>query len=274
MIVDAWARETERRVEGATLQHDPDFIQRLVPLMERFSRYFDSEVRGFEHVPEHGPMLLVGNHSGGALTPDTSAFLARWYRERGCDEPLVGLAFDAAFSIPGFRTILRRLGLVPASPKNAGRVLEEGRSLFVYPGGAHEVFRPWGDRNRIDFAGHMGFVRLALRHGVPVVPVVGHGGQETIIVLTRGERLGKAMGLDRVRLRAVPFLLKPPWGLAPAGIPGIPLPAKITVQITPGPPTARKRPTIPRSCSAATTRSRPPCRPRWIGWPRRTRDRC
>lgn len=230
-LISAWATATEREVERShRLQLDRDFLAGLLPWMDRFARYFDAEVRGFEHIPE-GPVLLVGNHSGGVLTPDTSAFMAHWYRERGLDAPLVGLAFDAAFGIPGFRTILRRLGLVPARRANAARALGSGAAVLVYPGGAHEVFRPWADRNRIDFGGHKGFVSLALQLGVPVVPVVGHGGHETLVVLARGDRFGRFLGLDKVRVTVCPLVFQVPWGVSPPAAPNLPLPAKITIQV-------------------------------------------
>jgi len=216
-----------------TFQRDPDFLKILLPLMELFNRYFDSEVRGFENVPDGGPMLLVGNHSGGILVPDTTALIATWYRERGLDSVLVGLALDAVFAVPGMKSLMRRLGEIPANPENAAEALDAGAAVLVYPGGAHEAFRPWSDRNRIDFGGHKGFVRLALRKQVPVVPVVGHGGHETTVVLTRGEWLAKRLGMERLRLRIAPMLLQVPWGLSLPIVPGIPLPAKITVEICP-----------------------------------------
>ena len=77
------------------------------------------DISGFERLPAAGPMLLVGNHSGGWLVPDTGVFFAAWYRERGLVSPLIGLAFDAAFGIPGFRSLMRRMGEVPASRENA-----------------------------------------------------------------------------------------------------------------------------------------------------------
>ena len=131
--------------------------------MELFASWFDAEVRGLERVPEKGPVLLVGNHSGGLLVPDTSALFAAWYRHFGLERPLLGLAFDALFSVPGLKDLMRRLGEIPASPENAEAALAKGAALLVYPGGAHETFRPWSDRNLIDFGGHSGFVKLALR---------------------------------------------------------------------------------------------------------------
>ncbi len=215
----AWlSKEVERSQQ---LTRDRQFIEDLLPWLERFAGYFDAEVRGLENLPAQGPLMLVGNHSGGALAPDVAALLLAWYQQRGLDELLVGLAFDAAFGLPVLGSILRRLGLLPASQQNARRVLREGASLLVYPGGAHEVFRPWAERNRVDFAGHRGFVRLALREQVPVLPVAGHGAHETLVVLSRGESLSRWLGLDaRLRIKVCPLVLPLP-----------PLPARITVEI-------------------------------------------
>jgi 1-acyl-sn-glycerol-3-phosphate acyltransferase len=229
--ITLWAEETQRSLEDPAFQRDPEFLERLLPLMEWLNAYFDSEVRGFENVPEKGPMLLVGNHSGGFLTPDTTAFISAWYRERGIDDPLIGLAFDAAFGMPGMESLMRKIGEVPANAANAERALDSGVAVLVYPGGAHEALRPWTDRSVIDFDEHKGFIKLALRKRVPVVPVVGHGGHHSTIILTRGEAIAKVLGLDRIRMNAFPILLQVPWGLTLFGMPAIPLPAKITVQI-------------------------------------------
>jgi 1-acyl-sn-glycerol-3-phosphate acyltransferase len=129
------------------------------------------------------------------------------------------------------RTLIRKLGLVPASPGNAERALGAGRSLLLYPGGAHEVFRPFRERNRIDFAGHKGFVKLALRARVPLVPVVGHGGHESVYVLSRGEGIAERLGMARVRLGIFPIIAQVPWGISSPVLPGIPLPSKITVEV-------------------------------------------
>jgi len=225
-----WAAATEARLHEPAQQFDRDFMRKLVPKMEIFSSYFDAEVRGMDHVPT-SPVLLIGNHSGGIITPDTSAVYASWYRTRGFDDPLMGLAFDGIYGVPGWRELMRKIGQMPASMDNARAALGEGHSVLLYPGGSYEVFRPWKDRNRIVFNGRKGFVRLALRAGVPVVPVVGHGGHETTVVLARGERLAKLLGLDNVRMDGAPLLFQIPWGLSFPALPGVPLPAKITVQV-------------------------------------------
>jgi 1-acyl-sn-glycerol-3-phosphate acyltransferase len=226
-----WAEVVDRALDEPAFQRDPGFLKALVPLMQIFSRYFDAEVRDLGRVPQQGAALLVGNHSGGGLTPDTSAVFAAWYAERGFERPLIGLGFDAAFTIPVIGSVMRRMGQVPASVANAGRALDEGLPVLVYPGGEHELFRPWLDRNRIDFGGRKGFIRLALEKRVPVVPVVGHGGHDSVIVLLRSERLARWLGLKRLRMNYLPILWQLPWGISPPGPLYVPMPAKITVQV-------------------------------------------
>jgi 1-acyl-sn-glycerol-3-phosphate acyltransferase len=225
-----WAEATEVALQQPARQFDPEFMRGLVPKMEAFSSYFGAEVRGMDRVPT-SPALLIGNHSGGIITPDTSAVYAEWYRRRGFDDPLMGLAFDGVYGVPGWRQLMQKIGQMPASMDNAEAALGDGASVLLYPGGSYEVFRPWKDRNRIVFNGRKGFIRLALKTGVPVVPVVGHGGHETTIVLTRGERFAKILGLDKVRMDGAPLLLQVPWGISVPGMVGVPLPARITVQV-------------------------------------------
>jgi 1-acyl-sn-glycerol-3-phosphate acyltransferase len=229
-FIGAWAAVTERELHADPFQRDVEFLRKMLPLMEIWSRYFDGEVRGLEHVPV-GPVLLAGNHSGSTLTPDTTVFFAAWYRRYGLATPLVALAFDAAFGLPWFRDLMRRIGEVPANRENASRALDAALPVLVYPGGDHECFRPWLDRNRIDLHGRKGFIELALAKGVPVVPVVSHGGHHSTYILSRGEWIGRVFGTQRLRTPAFPVALQIPWGISLVGLPGIPLPAKITIQV-------------------------------------------
>lgn len=229
-VLNRWADATEAHLHQPARQFDPEFMRKLVPKMETFARYFDAEVRGMGRVPK-SPVLLIGNHSGGIVTPDTSAVYVAWYRTRGFDDPLLGLAFDGIFGVPGWRELMRKIGQMPASMDNAEAALGDGSSVLLYPGGSYEVFRPWKERNRIVFNDRKGFIRLALKAGVPVVPVVGHGGHETTFVLTRGERLAKLLSAQRVRMDGAPIMFQVPWGVSLPALPGVPLPARITVQV-------------------------------------------
>ena len=215
---------------------DPEYIRTTLPTLRLFSDvYHRAEVRGLANIPAEGPVLLVGNHSGGTLISDTFVFSQAFYDHFGPLRRFHQLAHDLVFQIPGVRGSLSRYGTVPASPQNMGRALERDAALLVYPGGDHEVHRPSWHSHRVDFAGRRGFIRLALEHDVPIVPVVSIGGQETALFLSRGETLSRLLGLDRLlRLKVLPISIAVPWGINVGDFLGhVPLPAKITVEALP-----------------------------------------
>jgi 1-acyl-sn-glycerol-3-phosphate acyltransferase len=228
--------QVQRRIPQAELaERDPDFIRERLPLMWLIaSLWFRGEVRGLGNIPDSGPVLLVGNHSGGNMTPDTVIFTLAFSTYFGVERAFYQLAHNLVLALPALRW-LRRFGTVAASPDNAARALESGAAVLVYPGGDREVHRPTLQRNRIDFDQRHGFIRLALDRDVPIVPVVSIGGQETALFLTRGERLARLLALDRVaRLKVLPVSLALPWGLNVGDMLGhLPLPAKITIEALP-----------------------------------------
>jgi 1-acyl-sn-glycerol-3-phosphate acyltransferase len=214
---------------GPPFERNPEFIERLRPLAKLINSYFATEYCGWQHVPKNGPCLIVGNHSGGATPNDFAFLLHKWVEERGPEAPLYGLAYDVLFDVPVISAALRRLGIIPANHDNARRLLAAGAAVSVFPGGDYEVFRSWSERNRIDFAGRMGFVRLAITSRVPVVPMTIHGAHESTFVLTRGRRLARAMGLESLHVKVFPLIWSIPFGPALASVPSLQLPAKVTV---------------------------------------------
>ena len=235
-LVQAVAGQVRGRVPVADLdERDPDWIRESLPgLWLASSLWFRGEVRGLGNIPEEGPVLLVGNHSGGNVTPDTGVLILAFSTYFGVERRFHQLAHNLVLSMPGLG-FLRKWGTVAASPENAEQALRSGAALLVYPGGDHEVHRPSWEGNTVNFAGRQGFIRLALEHDVPIVPVVAIGGQETALFLSRGEGLSKFLGLDRLlRLKVLPISIAIPWGLNVGDMLGhIPLPAKITIEVLP-----------------------------------------
>ena len=235
-LVHAFAGAIGSRVPAADLdERDPDYIRESLPgLWLAASLWFRGEVRGLGNIPEDGPVLLVGNHSGGNMTPDSLVFTLAFSTYFGVERRFYQLAHNLVLSWPGLG-FLRRYGTVAASPENARDALQSGAAVLVYPGGDYEVHRPSWESGRIDFNGRRGFVRLALEHDVPIVPVVAIGGQETALFLSRGEGLSRLLMLDRLfRLKVLPISIAAPWGLNVGDMLGhIPLPAKITVEVLP-----------------------------------------
>jgi 1-acyl-sn-glycerol-3-phosphate acyltransferase len=215
---------------------DPDYIRRTLPALRAMSSlYFRAEVRELGNIPADGPILLVGNHSGGTLIADTFVFAQAFYDHFGPLRRFHQLAHDLVFKVPGARASLSRYGTVPASPENMGRALDRDAALLVYPGGDHESYRPSWESAKIDLAGRTGFARLAIEHDVPIVPVVAIGGQETALFLGQGRRIARLLRLDSaLRLKVFPAQLAPPFGLTFLDLPlRVPLPAKIVVRALP-----------------------------------------
>src|SRR6202008_983828 len=207
------AGQVASRVPPADLdERDPDYIRESLPRLWLLSSlWFRGEVRGLGNIPDEGPVLLVGNHSGGNMIPDTMVFTVAFSTYFGVERPFYQLAHNLVLSMPGL-SWLRRFGTVAASPENASKALSSGAALLVYPGGDYAVHRPSWQGNRVDFGGRKGFLRLALEQDVPIVPVVAIGGQETALFLTRGERLAHLLALDRVLgLKGLPVSILLPW---------------------------------------------------------------
>jgi len=232
----AVAGAVQRRIPVADLdERDPDYVRDNLPWLWLIaSIYYRGEVRGLSHIPETGPVLLVGNHSGGNMTPDTGVFTLAFAAHFGVERPFYQLAHNLVLSWPGLGR-LRKSGAIAASPANARRALDAGAALLVYPGGDHEVHRPSWESTKIDFDHRAGFLRLALDLDVPIVPVVAIGGQETALFLTRGEHLARFLRLDKMlRLKVLPISIAVPWGLNIGDFLGhVPLPAKITIEVLP-----------------------------------------
>src|SRR5689334_23130843 len=230
-----WAKgQVASRVPKADLdQRDSDYIREQLPgLWLLASLYFRADVRGLDRVPREGPVLLVGNHSGGNLPPDTFVFTLAFCSYFGVERPFYQLAHNLVVSMPGLGS-LRKFGTVAANHENARMALESGAALLVYPGGDYEVFRPSWKRHEVDFGGRTGYVKLAREAEVPIVPVASVGGQEAALFLDRGQWLAKLLMVDKTaRLKSVPILLAPPWGLTVSDmVPRLPLPTKIAIEV-------------------------------------------
>ena len=137
-------------------------------------------------------------------------------------------------AIPVVGRYFRAMGVLPAAPDSIATALAEGRDVAVWPGGEVDSLRPWVERDRANLAGRKGFVKMAIRAGVPIVPIATVGGADAMPVLMRGDGLSRALRLDKVlRLKVFPLAVSLPWGIAPAALPQLPLPAKFRTRFMP-----------------------------------------
>ncbi|MDT5077361.1 MAG: hypothetical protein QOJ80_1998 [Mycobacterium sp.] len=195
--------------------------------------WFRMELDGWEHLPP-SPVLLVGIHSGAPFVWDAWTIGVQWWRRFGQERPLHGTAHDALMAIPVIGRYFRAMGVLPAAPDSIATALAEGRDVALWPGGEVDSLRPWAERDRANLAGRKGFVKMAIRAGVPIVPIATVGGADAMPVLMRGDRLSRALRLDKLlRIKVFPLAISLPWGIAPAALPQLPLPAKIRTRFMP-----------------------------------------
>lgn len=210
---------------------DPEFTEMISktigPVIKRWHR---AEVREVEKIPASGGALVVSNHSGGMMTPDVLIFAPAFYGEFGYDRPVYTLAHYGVFIGP-LSGLLRRAGVIEASRENAGDALRSGAVVLVFPGGDYDSYRPTLGENKVDFAGRTGYVRTAMDAGVPIVPVVSIGGQETQLFLARGDSVARRLGLKKVRMEILPVSFGFPFGLSLIFPPNLPLPSKIVTRV-------------------------------------------
>jgi 1-acyl-sn-glycerol-3-phosphate acyltransferase len=210
-----------------------------MPTFEWFyQHYFRVQTSGWHHVPAQGNVLFVGSHNGGLATPDLPMFMVDWFRRFGYDRAIYGLMSPKVWQFyPPLARLAAQMGALQAHPKPAIAALKTGASVLVYPGGAQDVFRPHRLRDRVHMAGRMGFIKLALREAVPIVPIISWGAHDTLIVLAdcydrlrQLHELGMPWLFD-VDPEVFPIYLGLPWGIALGPLPHFPVPVQIRTQV-------------------------------------------
>jgi 1-acyl-sn-glycerol-3-phosphate acyltransferase len=208
--------------------------QPLVDLLNKY--YFRLEVAGWERVPDE-PCLVIGVHSGGALTMDAWTLVQAWHDHFQGERPLHGTAHDVLMATPGLGDYFRAVGVIAANRKSVTAALAQGEDVAVWPGGEVDSMRSWFKRDVATLGGRTGFVTQAIRSGVPILPVATVGGHDTVFVLNEGKWLANA--LDRVlglketlRGSNLPIIAGFPFPLAVEVLPAhVPLPAKIRTEL-------------------------------------------
>jgi 1-acyl-sn-glycerol-3-phosphate acyltransferase len=223
--VDAWGRSEAVRALARTLYE---------PVYRHWLR---AEWEGLEHVPLESGALLVANH-GGAIPSDAPVVMHGIETE--LLRPVYGLAENLFRQIPVVGTLWSRAGGVPAHPDNAYRLLhDDGQLVLVFPEGTKATGKLVGDRYQLRRFGRGGFVEIAMRAGVPIVPMAIVGNEEAMPIVWKSPRLAKLLGLPYFPITANQFVFGPVLGYV------IPLPSKFRIRVLP-PITFDVEPGLPR----------------------------
>lgn len=224
-------RHDPRRLEDSFETRDPALVAWLAEgAMELGRGLFRLELHGLANIPARGPAMLVGNHNGGLLPFDGLFTLGAVCEQHGPTRALHPLAHDLIFYDHIAHRFAARAGLLRAGHASGSRALRAGDMVLVYPGSDYDSFRTWKQRHQIELAGRTGFIQLALRERAPIVPVVAAGTHEQWVVLARGDRLARALGIHRLfRTSVLPLALALPFGLTFGLLPYVPVPAQTSV---------------------------------------------
>jgi 1-acyl-sn-glycerol-3-phosphate acyltransferase len=193
---------------------DRRFAEALEPVLEfLYAVWWRVEATGLEHVPSEGPGLIVANHSG-VLPYDGLMVQLAVRHEHPARRVCRMLALDMFALLPVLAPVLSKSGSVRANPENAERLLRRGELLGVFPEGVKGVGKYFRERYKLARFGRGGFVRIALRTGVPIVPCAVVGAEEIHPVVAKADWVGRPIGLPYFPLTPT-FPLLGPLGLVP-----------------------------------------------------------
>jgi 1-acyl-sn-glycerol-3-phosphate acyltransferase len=211
--VDGWGRSERVRAVARRL-YDPVY-----------RRWFRVEWEGLEHIPREGGALIIANH-GGAVPSDAPVIMHGVETE--LERPVYGLADNLFRRVPVIGTLWARSGGVPAHPDNAFRLLHDEQQLVLaFPEGTKATGKLARDRYQLQRFGRGGFVEIAMRAGVPIVPVAIVGNEEAMPIVWKSSLLARLIGVPYFPVTANQFLFGPVLGLV------VPLPAKFRLRVLP-----------------------------------------
>jgi 1-acyl-sn-glycerol-3-phosphate acyltransferase len=223
-------------VPDALDRRDPELIAKVLPVLEAVSQhYFRSSCEGLEHV-DGSAALFVANNNGGIIGPDLFCTLGALWRVLTPESPFYVLTHGLAMrKFPPLGRLLQRFGAVAATRANALRVLEGGGQVLVYPGGELEAYRHFRRRNEVAILPRSGFVEVARRAKVPIIPIVAYGAHRSAYIFHEGRAIAERLGLPRwAHHDRFPLAFALPWVVS-AGpwLPYLPLPMRVRIRILP-----------------------------------------
>ena len=236
--------------EGAEAQPDaeessPDLISGAAFAFRRLAIEFVRRYNRLEVTADagtlSGPVLFVANHGFGGIFDLNVFAVGATFEQLKLDRDVTILTHQVAWTL-GVGRLIEPLGARPASTQSAEEAFGRGEHVAVFPGGDVDAAKAWDERNHIKFGGRSGFARLAIDAGVPIVPIVTAGAGESLFVISSGERLARAVRLDKLlRVKSAPVSISLPWGLSIGAVgmlPYLPLPTKLVTRVLPAmPPT-------------------------------------
>jgi 1-acyl-sn-glycerol-3-phosphate acyltransferase len=190
----------------------PDWVKRsalTTALLYRY--YFRVQTFDIDRVPP-GPVLLICNHAG-QLPFDGMMLTAAMLLEAEPPRIARGMAEYWVSELPFISVAAARMGAMVGTPRNCVSMLEAGECVMVFPEGVRGMNKLYSERYQLQRFG-LGFMRLALQTGTPIVPVSIVGSEEQQPGLANLAGVGKLLGMPALPITPS-FPLLGPLGLLP-----------------------------------------------------------
>ncbi len=180
------------------------------------------EVEGLEHVLAPGAALLAGYH-GRPSAHDLCMLQILLLQEHGMVTHAI--MHEAVRDVPVLRHLIEGFDFLTGDDEALAQVVRQGHKIIVTPGGTREGYRPSSIQGRVDWGDRNGFIKLAIKHQLPIIPVAGLGVDRTFWSPTDGTELAKRWNIPPT---VPPYVAVGPFGLWPFSLP---FPVKITSRI-------------------------------------------
>jgi 1-acyl-sn-glycerol-3-phosphate acyltransferase len=199
---------------------DPQWTAPLMlPMALLYRHWLRVEASGVERVPS-GRVLLIGNHAGNTFAYDAAMLSMALFLEGEPPRIARGMAEYYLPTLPFFNVAMQRMGSVVGTPQNCVALLENDEAVMVFPEGQRGFIKPYSEAYELQEFG-LGFMRMALQTGAPIVPVGIVGSEEQSPGIARMESVAQRIGAP-----ALPITLTFPLFGALAIIP---LPVKFRI---------------------------------------------
>jgi 1-acyl-sn-glycerol-3-phosphate acyltransferase len=186
----------------------------LLPLAKPlYENYFRVRTLGIERIPDEGPAILIANHSG---TVALDAVMVQYAvaREHPSRRAIRNMGADLVYRLPFVGPLARKTGNAVACPDDAYELLRRGELLGVFPEGFKGVGKGWRERYKLQRFGRAGFMEVALRAQVPIIPIAVVGAEEAYPMIGNATLLARMLGLPYFPITPT-FPLLGPLGLLP-----------------------------------------------------------
>ncbi len=186
---------------------DPQMVKYAAPFVHFFYRhYFRVETHDIERVPP-GRLLLIGNHSG-QIPVDAAMIISAMLMDAVPPRMVRSMVETWVPSLPVLSYLFPRWGQIVGTRENCRRLLEMEEAILAFPEGVRGINKPFSKRYQLQEFG-LGFMRLALMTGAPIVPVAVIGAEEQTINLYNAKSMGKYLGMPGMPITPSMPLLGP-----------------------------------------------------------------